>query len=283
VIPRANIIEWSAKAPWPTEADIEQDLILSRLMVEIASDDLLGPELAMRGGTCLHKLHLPSPLRYSDDLDYVRSSRSGVGPYLDALRRIATNVGLAEQSTERRGDMVHITLQTDSTDGLRKIRIKIETNVRETEACFERARRPFHVESRWWSGGAEISTFSIDELISTKLRALYQRSRGRDLFDLWLVLTSTPADPERIVQAFLHYMGAEAFSYPQLAANLAAKLIDRGFGSDLKDLVKSAPEDYDQVTAADIVMERLGRQLQNAPPLALIEGGAWRSQYQGLS
>lgn len=54
MIPRAQIIAWGRQAPWPTEADVEQDLILSRLMVEIARDSLLGPELAMRGGTCLH-------------------------------------------------------------------------------------------------------------------------------------------------------------------------------------------------------------------------------------
>jgi predicted nucleotidyltransferase component of viral defense system len=74
LIPPAYINAWAAQAPWPNDADIEQDLILSRLMIEIANDDLLGPELAMRGGTCLHKLYLPEPLRYSEDLDYVRTT-----------------------------------------------------------------------------------------------------------------------------------------------------------------------------------------------------------------
>ena len=40
---------------------------------------LLGPELAFRGGTCLHKLCLPQPFRYSEDLDYVRTTHGG-GP-----------------------------------------------------------------------------------------------------------------------------------------------------------------------------------------------------------
>ncbi|MGH7862579.1 MAG: nucleotidyl transferase AbiEii/AbiGii toxin family protein [Candidatus Dormibacteraceae bacterium] len=91
---------------------MEQDLILSRLMVEIANDDLLGGELAMRGGTCLHKPHLREPLRYSEDLDYVRRTRSGVGPYLDALRRIANAVGLVEHHREQSGHMVHISHQS---------------------------------------------------------------------------------------------------------------------------------------------------------------------------
>ena len=69
MIDRPALVAWRSKAPWPNPVQIEQDLLLSRLMIEIASDDLLGPELAMRGGTCLHKLHLPTPLRYSEDLD----------------------------------------------------------------------------------------------------------------------------------------------------------------------------------------------------------------------
>jgi predicted nucleotidyltransferase component of viral defense system len=56
MIPRASLIAWSSRAPWPSEDQVEQDLILSRLLVEIASDQLLSNELAFRGGTCLHKL-----------------------------------------------------------------------------------------------------------------------------------------------------------------------------------------------------------------------------------
>ena len=92
MIPPANIVAWRNQAPWPEDNQVEQDLILSRLIVEIANDELLGPELAFRGGTCLHKVHLPAPLRYSEDLDYVRSTKSGIGRFLDAIRDIATSL-----------------------------------------------------------------------------------------------------------------------------------------------------------------------------------------------
>jgi predicted nucleotidyltransferase component of viral defense system len=45
--------------------------VLSRLIIEIANNATLGEELVFRGGTCLHKLYLSKPLRYSEDLDYV--------------------------------------------------------------------------------------------------------------------------------------------------------------------------------------------------------------------
>jgi predicted nucleotidyltransferase component of viral defense system len=88
LIPAAYITAWSKRAPWPYPYQVEQDLILSRLMVEIATDELLRGELRLRGGTCLHKLHLERPFRYSEDLDYVRSTRSGVKPYVEAIQRI---------------------------------------------------------------------------------------------------------------------------------------------------------------------------------------------------
>lgn len=276
MIPRAQITGWAARAPWPTEADIEQDLILSRLMVEIANDNLLGGELVMRGGTCLHKLHLPRPLRYSEDLDYVRRTRSGIGRYLDALRRIAVDIGLVEHHRGQTGQMVHMIFDTDSTDGLRHIRIKVEMNIRETESCFDRITRAYQVSSRWWSGEAQVSTFDLDELMGTKLRALYQRSKGRDLFDLWHVLTETGANDARIIQAFNHYMPDDAFTYSDLAANLAEKLADAYFAGDLNDLVTAPPTGYELAAAADLVMERLASRLAKAPHTDEIRGGRWR-------
>ena len=74
MIPAAFITDWGNTARWPTVDQIEQDLVLSRLIIEIANDDYLGNELMFRGGTCLHKLHLNPALRYSEDLDYVRRS-----------------------------------------------------------------------------------------------------------------------------------------------------------------------------------------------------------------
>jgi hypothetical protein len=85
VIPQAYLNQWATRAPWPQQHQVEQDLVLSRL-IEIAQHELLGAELAFRGGTCLHKLHLPKQLRYSEDLDYVRSTHSSIKPYLSALR-----------------------------------------------------------------------------------------------------------------------------------------------------------------------------------------------------
>jgi hypothetical protein len=88
VIPRPHLTAWAPNAPWPNPDQVEQDLLLSRLIIEIANDEYLGNELVFRGGTCLHKLRLPRPMRYSEDLDYVRRSDGGIGDLIGALRSI---------------------------------------------------------------------------------------------------------------------------------------------------------------------------------------------------
>lgn len=276
MIPAANLTAWRRHAPWPEDNQVEQDLILSRLMIEIARHELLGSELSMRGGTCLHKLHLPQPLRYSEDLDYVRRTRSGIKELLRAIREIAVGLGLDEQATERSGPMVHARFDAIPTSGIGRIRVKIEINVAEVDACLPRLDLPLAVDSLWWSGRALIPTFRIEELLGTKLRALYQRSKGRDLFDLWHVLGNLAPDDKAIVAAFRHYMGDDAFSFPELAANLRAKLVDRDFRDDLSRLVRHTEDSYDPDRAADLVIERLGSQLRNAPDGSEIRAGAWR-------
>lgn len=266
MIDRPALVAWRSKAPWPTPVQIEQDLLLSRLMIEIARNDVLGPELAMRGGTCLHKLHLPTPLRYSEDLDYVRATRTGIKPFTQALGEIADRLGLTVSSRQRSGQMVHVYFDAEPTDGIGRIRIKIEMNIAETESHRPRTTVRHTVETSWWSGEAKIPTFEPTELLATKLRALYQRSKGRDLFDLWLGLTVLQADPDEIVTGFNHYMGDATFSYPELRDNLAAKVANASFRRDLDTLVTDTPTDYDPATAADFVMRELGSRLRNAPP-----------------
>jgi predicted nucleotidyltransferase component of viral defense system len=153
VIPQPYITEWSTQAPWPLESQIEQDLILSRLIVEIASDELLARELAFRGGTCLHKLHLPGPARYSEDLDYTRTSKEPkIGDCLTALRRIAADIGLQERKRRfpsHDSDMACIWFHTTPETGDGQISIKIEINVRETLPHRPYVLLPHQVQSRW--------------------------------------------------------------------------------------------------------------------------------------
>jgi predicted nucleotidyltransferase component of viral defense system len=64
MIPRAHVTAWRAGAPWPTDAQIEQDLVLLRALVEMFGRPAVGEAVAFRGGTALHKLFLKQPGGY---------------------------------------------------------------------------------------------------------------------------------------------------------------------------------------------------------------------------
>lgn len=267
MIPDPYITQWATRAPWPHEGQIEQDMILSRLILEIAADELLGKELAFRGGTCLHKLHLPQAQRYSEDLDYTRTSQlPKLGECLTALRAIATDIGLRESRRRfpsRDSDMACIWFHADSQAANRRIAIKIEINVKESAPYRPHVFVPFDVESPWWSGSAQVRTFAPEELLATKLRALYARRKGRDLFDLWLALTELTLDDQLIIASLTHYMGEDAYSYRQLHSNLQRKLASREFLDDITELARNTGA-YEPREAAELLMHRLGMRLRNA-------------------
>ena len=82
------IVEWQKIAPWLDMQMVEQDLIISRALVAIFSDDFLASRLAFRGGTALHKLYLSPQARYSEDIDLVQIQSESVGAILDKLREV---------------------------------------------------------------------------------------------------------------------------------------------------------------------------------------------------
>lgn len=83
MIPSQNLVAWGSVVPWTDSRQVEQDLIISRALIEVFSDEMLRKELRFRGGTALNKLHFPAPLRYSEDIDLVRTSAGPIGPLLD--------------------------------------------------------------------------------------------------------------------------------------------------------------------------------------------------------
>lgn len=85
MIPTAYITAWRSVAPWPDEAQVEQDLILSRVMIELFADRRISDNFAMHGGTALHKLALGQAVRYSEDIDLVQVVAGPIRPFFDVL------------------------------------------------------------------------------------------------------------------------------------------------------------------------------------------------------
>jgi predicted nucleotidyltransferase component of viral defense system len=268
VIPADYIAEWRQHVSWVPSSQVEQDLVLSRVLVEIFGDADLADSLAFRGGTALFKLHLTPAPRYSEDIDLVQIRSEPIGATLDRLRsRLDPWLGEPKRSfNEGRVTLVY-RFASEDTEPL-PLRLKVEINSREHFSVFGIESRPFEVRSRWFAGAASISTYTLDELLGTKLRALYQRRKGRDLFDLWWAATHSAIDFDQVVACFREYLKADGLrvSRAELEANLAGKLQDRVFTADLQPLLAPSVE-WDLNRAARLVLNEI------TPRLA---GEAWK-------
>jgi predicted nucleotidyltransferase component of viral defense system len=258
VIPEAAITHWRNVAPWPQDAQVEQDLILSRALVEMFQEPSLASAVLLRGGTALHKLFLHPARRYSEDIDLVQARPGPIGPILDAVRsRLDPLLG----TPRREHNPANVTLRyrvESEIPPVVPLRLKIEMNTREHFVVFGAATRSHAVRSPWFEGEARVQTYLLEELLATKLRALFQRRKGRDLFDLSAGLEAGGADPGRIVEAFRAYMKAEgrAVSRSTFERNLVAKAGSRPFNDDLRPLLTPTVR-YDATEAARLVSERL--------------------------
>lgn len=107
MIPRDYITEWRTHAPWLTDAQVEQDLVISKALVDIYSHPLLKGSLAFRGGTALYKLHIKPPARYSEDIDLVQVKVEPAGPVMfDVEPTSKRRHGFPSETQVKRGHRV---------------------------------------------------------------------------------------------------------------------------------------------------------------------------------
>ncbi|MDN5871459.1 MAG: nucleotidyl transferase AbiEii/AbiGii toxin family protein [Nitrococcus sp.] len=217
MIPAMNIIAWGHVAPWAEQRQIEQDLIISRALVELFSDDFLRGQLRFRGGTALNKLLFPAPLRYSEDIDLVRTTHGGIGPILDRIREVL-DPWFGHAAFDQSPVAPKLNFRADAEDGGPPLRLKVEINTRE-------------------------------EMLATKLRALLQRDQGRDLLDLSHALgVFEKLDTARVATIFARYLAAQdlVISRAQAEERMFAKLANPGFLADIRPLV--APDEADRLS-----------------------------------
>ena len=245
MIPKDFITEWRREAPWIEDAQVEQDLVISRALVEIFSNDILKDALAFRGGTALYKLFLKPPARYSEDIDLVQINAESAGDIMTALRE-TLGPWVDDKPRFKQGDArVTFRFRFPSEDAPPlPLTLKVEINTREHFAVHGLQQIPFAVNSRWYEGQTDIPSYGLNELLGTKLRALYQRRKGRDLFDLAIALDHQDANPAKIIETFIAYMehGDHHVTKTEFEENLAAKMDNRQFAADIGPLLRDGYE-----------------------------------------
>jgi predicted nucleotidyltransferase component of viral defense system len=159
---------------------------------------------------------------------------------------------------------------TPEIDAQATLKLKVEINTREHASLLGVRRYPFAVENDWYRGTAEIASFEPEELFGTKLRALLQRRRNRDLFDLHQGLEQLPLAPEKVIACFDHYLALEG--KPITRAMAEQRMLEKLTRSLTEDVAPMLPvsvrwSDADAIQAFERVWTEL---------IARISGDSWK-------
>lgn len=247
MIPVAFVTAWRQQVPWADDSDVEQDLVISRAIVDLYNDPVIKEQTAFRGGTPLHKIVLAPATRYSDDIDLVYLRNEPIGPVLGRVRQILSWIDPDPRYEVREFPKFYFRFTTEAD--VRR-RLKVELATREAFSAGRTVELPYGVETRYFTGQTSVRTYSLEELLATKLRALYQRQKGRDLYDLWYAAHQRSVDLDQLVGLFSEYWmasGRDPLRRSDVAANIASKGRREVFADVLPLLVPGAT--YDPATA----------------------------------
>ena len=255
MIDRASILAWSEHAPWSEPFMIEQDLIICKALVCIFGDEFLASQLAFRGGTALHKLYLHPQPRYSEDIDLVQIHPGPIKPIMERLGEVLSWMPGKVTKQKRYNNTMLFRMESEIPP-VQQIRLKVEINCYEHFNVLGLTKVPFSVNNKWFSGSCEITTYHLDELIGTKIRALYQRKKGRDLYDLQIALQQKDINVDNVLKcynAYMEFVVEKAPTYKQFVANMEAKLVDPEFIGDTEIMLRSDADKFDATLAYDLV------------------------------
>ncbi len=239
MIPNIFIQNWYNHVKWQTPEQIEQDLIISRALVDLYNDPHIKDALVFRGGTALNKLFINPPSRYSEDIDFVQKNADPIGQTINAIREVLKPwLGDPKWKITQRSAKLIYKYESINKSSLK---LKIEINTTEHFQVLPLKKVPFSMDSDWFKGIADIITYEMDELMATKLRALYQRRKGRDLFDIWYVASNELINLNRVFDIFAKYCAYNdvQISREEFIKNLEQKKDNRDFHVDMSLLLPS--------------------------------------------
>jgi predicted nucleotidyltransferase component of viral defense system len=256
MIPKAYITSWRKQAPWQEDFQVEQDLVIERALMAIYADDYIRERLAFRGGTALHKLYLYPAARYSEDIDLVQITAERFGPVMDKLKEVLSFLGDNPIRKQKRHNNT-LVYRFNSEENI-PLRLKVEVNCREHHTIYGVQPITYKMNSEWYNAEVSIPTYQLTELLGTKMRALYQRKKGRDLFDMWYALTQQDVNVSEVITAWKFYMEHEnhIVSQQEFIDNMDKKIVDPDFLGDMLGLLKPGLK-YDINEAYQLVKKEL--------------------------
>ena len=252
------ILEWEQEHPWQLKSQVEQDLIICRAVCALYNDEYLSEHLAFRGGTTLNKIYLDPQPRYSEDIDLVQINAEPIKETIDKIRNVLSFLGKPIVKQKAHNNTLIFRFNTEIPP-IMPIRLKVEINTREHFNVLGLTKHIFSINNQWFTGNCQTTTYHLEELLGTKMRALYQRRKGRDLFDLWKSVSTQNVDTDKIIRCYREYIGFVVDNPPtqkEYLLNMEQKIEDAEFLGDIEMLLRPN-EKYNPQEAWQLVRKTL--------------------------
>jgi predicted nucleotidyltransferase component of viral defense system len=120
--------------------------------------------------------------RYSEDIALVQINSEPINPILKQIRERLSFLGTKRTVKQHIHNNTIIYRFESEGPSVNTMQLKIEINTREHFNVLGLKQIPYKVENGWFSGECWLTGYELEELLGTKLRALYQRRKGRKLF-----------------------------------------------------------------------------------------------------
>ena len=174
------------------DTQIEKDYILTWILSGVANNEVLSKALAFKGGTVLKKFYFKD-YRYSEDLDFTLvddslSNEAIQDAFQEVFRyvREEANIPLAMEDfgIHETGNINFYITYVGPLGGVgANKRVKVDIS-RTEKLCFTLESRPMF-ESYTDQEDCTVQCYSLDEVMTEKMRSLLSRTQPRDYYDLW--------------------------------------------------------------------------------------------------
>ncbi|MCY4561957.1 MAG: nucleotidyl transferase AbiEii/AbiGii toxin family protein [Flavobacteriaceae bacterium] len=215
------IYEWQEKTGLKNPYHSEHDLLLENCIVNLYANDFLKDKVAFKGGTALHKLYLKSNLRFSEDIDLSQIYLGRrIGSTLGEIRKAINffhdrpKSDLGELGSKLFYQYDSFQKKGNNQEDVKTLKIEINTREHFSVLGFVIIRH--EINNPYIQKTVDITTYRLNELVGQKLGALYQRSKGRDLFDVYYAKDHQDFDIEEIARCFSLYIPFKSIRRPYL-------------------------------------------------------------------
>jgi len=233
---------------------VEKDYVLGWLLAALGAHAIAGTRWVFKGGTCIKKCYLET-YRFSEDLDFslLQDASYAEEEFREILQSVAHTAfemsGIdfplgrvkvrPREDKQRRATFEGSIYYRGPLDTPEVARVLFDITKHEPVLDSAERRPIFHPYPDSLPDGSGVTAYSLSELLAEKTRALYERARPRDLYDVVYLLENRPDAFElpRVRDLFAGKCGAKGIETPSTALILEVVRNDPELRSEWENML----------------------------------------------